>query len=399
MRLYYLFLILVVFFFVLQMNPGLASDTRIVSMGNANALIKDYYNIDIFPSTIVNYPNHLIIGFGGQPFYYEGYQPETDDRPFVGATIGIRKGHVFGVIVNGQREQLEYTPLTTNYQYDLFYGMEMSALNLGLRLHRASGIDKVSGYSEVDNANNYEQSVGIWGVTGSISMNVQDTGTLEAAITYKNIGFTNERGNEKITEPEGCNALTVESRLFYPFNLKTDFIPYFRFQTMGLGRKVYQNNERAYTETESDNEIMLGLGLNHRPKENMLFIGGLAFVRFDATYKLEPREADKTEEKSGATFFPMAHFGFETQLKSWLSFRGGFQKLVGSEYEESKDDQDTIKKKLSSSPFGFSVGLGFKIQDLILDVTLDRDYLKRGPYILGGSSGRMFPRASATYVF
>jgi len=382
----------------LPIGQGFASDTRIVSMGNANALVKDYYNITIFPSAIIEYPNHIMIGFGGNQFSYidDGI---TIDEPFVGSTFGLKSGHTFGLIVGGKQQQLQYTPIPVDYQFDLFYGKEFGAYKIGLKFHRASGLKKVSGYADATSYNNYEQSVGENGVTVGIGMNVQDTGLLETAISYNTIGFKNERGNEKLSQPEGYKTFAVESRVFYEYDLKTHFIPYFLFQTDGMGRQVFQQSQRIYTETETINTIILGLGINHKPTENMLLIGGLAYVNMSSDSKLSPREGEEVPTKGSVTYLPMAQFGFETQLKSWIFFRCGMQKLIGSESSEEKEGNDTIKTELGSSLFGYSVGLGIHVKGLMFDFTVDQDFLKRGPYLLSGASGKMFPRATLTYIF
>ena len=91
--------------------------------------------------------------------------------------------------------------------------------------------------------------------------------------------------------------------------------------------------------------------------------------------------------------------GFEADLKSWLVFRAGAQKVIGDIASEQKIVDNTVKSESGNSPFGFSVGLGIEYKKLVFDFMLDRDFIKRGPYILSGASGSMFPRATATYQF
>ena len=52
-------------------STGLATDTRILSMGHVNNIVKDDANIWMYPSTINYYPN-IFKGEIGEDYLFEG---------------------------------------------------------------------------------------------------------------------------------------------------------------------------------------------------------------------------------------------------------------------------------------------------------------------------------------
>lgn len=385
---------------IISVKGILASDTRVHSLANVPEALKDYHNILNFPTTIVNYPNLMILGFGGSDFSYDG-ETSSNTTPFAGGTIQLMQDHVFGVLVSGKNETLPYTPIDTDYQFDLFYGLKFNKLMLGVRINRASGIDKVSGYPEQLGgwSGNYEKSVTVTGITVGGGMELSGFDLAEVALHYQTTAFTDESNGQTNTEPEGYQTMGLKARFFYGLKEKTDLICFTTYENKSNGQQTYQNNEKASAQTSTSNSLMMGLGLNHRPAENMLLIAGVAYLGINTTSEYKPVVGENQKTETSSTGLPIAYIGFEAQLKSWLHFRTGAQKLVGDVESKQKISNNTITTENGYSKFGFAVGIGVEFQKLSIDFMLDRDYLKRGPYILSGATGRMFPRATATYAF
>jgi len=378
----------------------LASDTRLHSMANVGGLTKDYYNMFDLPSAIVSYPNLLVLGFGGTNFSYDGETPGTS-TPFAGATVGLMAGHVVGVFVSGDREKLPFSPTDIDYQYNLFYGFKLKALTLGIRFNNASGRDKVSGYpeSQLGPSGNYEKSVGVIGLTIGGGLELSGNGSAEAAFHYQTTSFSDKEDKQTNTEPEAYRTIGFRGRLFYGLNEKTELVPFFSYENEGQGQQVYINNEKSNAQTLQTTEFVVGIGVNLKPAENMLMIGGIGYLQSSIVSEYKPVNGAKQESESSLKGLPIIQLGFEAQLKSWLTLRTGAQKLAGAVESKQTVSDNTITTESGYSPFGFSVGIGFEHKNLSIDFMLDRDYLKRGPYILSGSTGRMFPRATATYAF
>ncbi len=392
---YWLILILLL---VVQLVNSFGSDTRVHSMGNANGLMRDYYNIFIYPASIVEYPDYVVVGFGGNQFAFQDQVP-TVDKPYAGLSFGVLSRHVLGVFVDGNSDQLSFAPSLLRYHYNLFYGVHFNAFSLGFRAQHGSGIEKLSGYTGAAESNNFEKSISVSSLTAGISLPLVNIGILDAALTYQITGFKNEAGGIKISEPADYNLISLESRFIYSWGESYALIPYVSYERNSSGQKVYQTEPNYYTETRLGNTLLLGLGFNYKPYRSLLIIGGLNYLQSQLKNEVNQPGAVTRTNRNNELYFPFIQLGFEAQLRSWFLMRMGMQKLIGNQKAEYIYMNDVLKSEVSRAAFGVSIGIGFKFKDFTLDTMLDQDYLRRGPYILSGEKGRMFPRVTATYAF
>ncbi len=383
---------------VIHLADSFGSDTRVHSMGNANCLMRDYYNIFIFPSSIVEYPDDVVVGFGGNQFAFQD-QVATVDKPYAGLTFGILSRHVLGVFFDGNNEQPPFSPGQMRYHYDLFYGVHFNAFSLGFRAQHGNGVESLSGYTGPAETNNFERSISVSSFTAGLSLPIVNWGILDAALTYQMTGFKNEAGGIKISEPEDYNSISLDSRFIYSWGESYALIPFISYLQNSAGQKVYQTAPDYYTEIRTENTLLFGLGFNYKPYKNFLIIGGLNFLQNQIKNEVsQPGNITRTN-RNNELYFPFIQLGCEAQLRNWLLLRMGMQKLIGNQKAEYIYMNDVLKSEISRAAFGVSIGIGFKFKDFTLDTMLDQDYLRRGPYILSGEKGRMFPRVTATYAF
>lgn len=390
--------LILILLLVLHLVKSFGSDTRVHSMGNANGLMRDYYNIFIFPASIVEYPDYFVVGFGGNQFAFQDQVPIID-KPYAGLTFGILSRHVLGVFVDGNNEQLPFSPSLLRYHYNLFYGVHFNAFSLGIRAQHGSGIEKLTGYTGAAESNNFEKSISASSLTAGISLPIVNIGVLDAALTYQMTQFKNEAGGLKISEPEDYNLISLESRFIYSWGESYALIPYVSYKRNSSGQKVYQTEPNYYTEIRLENTVLLGLGFNYKPYRNLLIIGGLNFLQTQLKNEVSQPEAITRINRNNELYFPFIQLGFEAQLRNWFLMRMGMQKLIGNQKAEYVYMNDVLKTEISRAAFGISIGIGFKFKDFTLDTMLDQDFLRRGPFILSGEDGRMFPRVTATYAF
>ncbi|MBN2092563.1 hypothetical protein JW964_23275 [candidate division KSB1 bacterium] len=394
-RLFWLILVHLLF---LHLVNSFGSDTRVHSMGNANCLMRDYYNIFIFPASIVEYPDYVVVGFGGNQFAFQD-QVAIVDKPYAGLTFGVLSRHVLGLFIDGNNEQPPFSPSLMRYHYDFFYGVHFNAFSLGFRAQHGSGVEKLSGYTGPADTNNFEKSVSVSSLTAGISLPIVNFGILDAALTYQMTGFKNEAGGIKISEPEDYNLISLDSRFIYSWGESYALIPFVSYIRNSAGQKVYQTEPDYYTEIRTENTLLFGMGFNYKPYKNLLIIGGLNFLQNQLKNEVSQPGSLTRTNRNTELYFPFIQLGFEAQLRSWFLMRMGMQKLIGNQEAEYIYMNDVLKSEVSRAAFGVSIGIGFKFKDFTLDTMLDQDYLRRGPYILSGEKGRMFPRVTATYAF
>jgi len=366
--------VLCVALFVLVMAlPALATETRVMTMGDQHMFIQDDYNIWTWTSTVNNYPRHLIVDHNAH-----GYSGGTQ----LGMIVPFMKNAVAGAFFSD-----DYMPLDFSYYYpgqkmDLFYGYRATNFDLGLH------VDWWGDKSEQTTAPTSKQSASVVGLQAGVGFNANGN-MLEFDAHYKKASYAYEPITtfaDSTLNDDGASDIGVGGRYLWAYNNMVTLVPAIMIEQWK--EKNLTSEEDKYT------TIDIGVGCNTVPLQGTEFLTSLGF------------EMDKYEEKdaTGTTTYdqswkalPYVKFGADIQLKSWLNFRVGAQKWLQVVYE------DKINGLKETHPdFDYHIGAGIMVGDVQFDVEVDRDWLNTGPYLLSGespSSYDMFPRVSFKYDY
>ena len=84
-----------------------------------------------------------------------------------------------------------------------------------------------------------------------------------------------------------------------------------------------------------------------------------------------------------------------------MLFRAGVHHVNTSTRDELKTGHTTSRDKSFKGSFRADFGLGLKFGPLLLDGLIERNFLRDGPHIIGGSrhGGGVFSEFSLTYHF
>jgi hypothetical protein len=208
------------------------------------------------------------------------------------------------------------------------------------------------------------------------------------------LGFTTHRLEdssleapfESISQTDGNGAL-LDLRLRWPLSSQVKLIPSLNYEYASFALAPDQQDLRI---------LSLGMGLNARPAPGILVLVGL-LARYEETELIQP---DQPVQKSTDLVAPAIIGAGEIQVGSIL-FRLGLRHQTHLTEQEQIGQDGLLLQEDFQGDFKVDVGLGLEFGSLLIDGVLERDFLRDGPHIIGGSrnGGGVFSALSLTYRF
>jgi len=416
-------------------SMAFATETRVLTMGDANNIVKDEANIWIYPSTINFYPDVFYGEFGGDSYYYAGKDYGMDYN-FRKAGLHMKFGEdnenpfVLGVYLS---DQPYYHDILYSYGYgygywdkdvyygtashkiDLFFGWYLSEIPWGFHIgYYGESMEYESEYWEDDQ---YEESVSRYEFSfgGTLMEGKLDLG-LGVAFTswtdkYWDDSYTDAMAD--MTEPDGNMDFYLSVRYFTDPIGRLVFVPHFGFwySKQAITQNDYDGDSwAAYYNVEwKQTAFDLGVGTNYNVTDDILIVTDFGFQYWkesdDYSYPDYPDWI--SEEDYSWTTLPYFHIGMDAKIFNWLDFRAGaktwwdmYKYEYTYQYDEESDVHDeTYKHSYASTDF--YLGVGFNWNNLTLDCTLDSEFLEQGPYFISGDNevDEMFERITLKYNF
>ena len=124
-------LLIISFALALMAASAMATDTRVLTMGDNNTVLLDEANIWMFPSRLYEYPNLAVAEFGieNDDFNQFGVHWKFGtDRPFILGTYFTNESPLYSYWVPFDWDLLD------NRRIDLFYSRPLGGYNFGMRL-------------------------------------------------------------------------------------------------------------------------------------------------------------------------------------------------------------------------------------------------------------------------
>jgi hypothetical protein len=188
------------------------------------------------------------------------------------------------------------------------------------------------------------------------------------------------------------------------------------------------SSDVADDEDASDQTLTnMRAGLGMRVDVGSFFMLGVGFSQWklnvDNTFgEAAPDPAFVESFEFTGTSLPFFFGTFEASPKDWLTIRFGARKNLLNEKATLtwvSGDELTFETKNANltsdirsyiygeginvpyfeEPFGFSMGVGFKFNDIEIDATVNEDYPFTGMYWLSGDSETPFGKISVTYYY
>jgi len=381
-----------------------ATDTRVLTMGDANGIVKDEANVFIYPSTINYYPKLFVGEYGsGTEFSRVGahfeFMEETSPMVF-GAYFRTDEWYWPEILVGYEGYPKyayfweDYLKATADMPEDalynrritLMYGTKLGEIPFGMTIN----FDNAKQKEEADEWNP-ERSFTRLGIKLGIS---PMEGKLDLAGGISFMTWTDKDPNgEDVTKPSGNMRVDFNGRYWMDPMGKWTLVPHFGFSYEKQGVEI--PDVRKITGTAY--AIDLGLGTNYDASENVMGVTDFGVSLISGKYKDDPEVGDIDEYKYSYLYLPYFRIGVDAKIFSWMDFRGGVKCLWVTEKEDEVEGD--WKGSWGYVYTDTYLGAGFNWNKLEIDAQVDPNFLNRAPYFISGSGGDLNTQVSLIYWF
>jgi hypothetical protein len=380
-----------------------ATDTRVLTLGQANMFVKDDANIYTnFFGLDPNAPDHQV-GFPQLITMYRGMvvgevanQGEyTNDLLFrVGAHYDLGEGNgVVGVYVDnrpmpymaGSNIQPQPESGGVGNRLDVFYGRMLGETPVGINLMLFHNSAKIEGQGTAD----LDQSNTALGVNlGATLMEKLDLG-----LGIKFATFTNkDNTGAELSKPKSNFGLIFGGRYWWAFNSNVDFVPHVQVVMDNSGYEVPGATGGEYTDKNIGVDV--GWGVNVRPVDKVLLLFDLGLRYGKETLKSTPTGGTASEQKNTGMDFPYYKVGLEGHVTHWWDVRLGAVKAW-----EGYKTETTGSNSTGTTGTITYLGSGFHFGNLTLDAWVDPDFVLSGPNFLSGRQDDLAMQVSVLYTW
>jgi len=374
-----------------------ATITRVIGLGGANAnyIIKDAANPQIWPQLIADWPN-----LAGAEFYNSSSVWDFQ-KAYLNYSCG-ESGSVFQIAIDklpGINSMFfggsPYTLLPTvtdttgtggntpASKLSVTWGMPLNGMKIGAALNIAEHSYKNKATpADEDKATLIGINLG-----GSFLDN-----KLDAAVGFESVSGSMKPGASGSGEDktDGSMALNVSARYWWMYADKMALVPNIRFQTQKDAVKFDGGDKDGYTTTD----IKVGIGHNWTPVENTLAIFELG-VDVQNVKDESTTSGVTTTIKTTVNSMPYWRIGFETKVFDWLNGRLGAERNWVNETNDAKP----LEPEAAFSQTSTFVGATAHWNRLIFDLLIEPNFFEQGPNFISGYNNNLFTRVSLKYDF
>jgi len=370
-------------FALIMATAALATNTRVLTMGDNHVILTDDANIWNWPSRLNNYP-HLAVGEfgGGDEFTKFGvHWSFGDENPWILATYFEDNGNYFPYW------GLPFNPTNSNKRGTFFYAKAMGSNKFGARLsYNQSGFEYTD--SAPLNANQEKKTFTYF--DASLGLTAADD-SWDISLTGGFGTWTDTEGGETMTKPDGLIDFAVLGRMFWGGGTNYSYVPHAGIEYHKGGFEYYTNDTVDFTDKYTNMTVELGIGQIYTPSTNVEAVLDLGVsLERNKWERTEDVVTNNLEEKWNYTTIPYFKLGLDAGVFPWLDARFG----ATSHWQRYKDEytQGTFNYdyKESSASNQTYLGLGFHFGNLHVDTYTDPEIFLNGfDFITGvGDDGR-----------
>ncbi len=365
---------------LIMATAALASNTRVLTMGDNNAILTDDANIWLWPSRINNYP-HIAVGEfeSNDEFTMFGVHWQFgDDQPWVLATYFEDNSAFFPYW------GLPFSPTTGNRRGSFFYAKAMGSNKFGARLSYVQ-----SSFDYTDDGPSQEKEAFQY-LEGSLGLTSADD-SWDLAVTAGFGSWTDTEDDETITKPDGLVDFAALGRMFWGGGTNYSYVPHAGISYHKGGTEYFVNDTSNYIDALTNMTLELGIGQIYTPSTNVEAVLDLGVAlernKFERTDDIA---ANNIEEKWSYTTIPFFKLGLDAGVFSWLDARFG----ATSHWQRYKDEYTTTgfnnDYKVNYAENQTYLGFGFHFGNLHVDTYTDPEIFLNGfDFITGaGDDGR-----------
>ena len=388
-----------------------ATETRVMTMGEVNNIVKDEANINMYPSTINYYPK-LFIG----EFSADSYYPDKDGSNYlwkVGAHFPFGeesdKPWVLGAYFSEEyyyNDILYYdkSPESAGKLMSLYYGRNLGEMPFGFVFsyfnNKYKNEDTLVYYNEEEALSRMEFSLGISPLDKKL-----DIGAGIAFTTWTDEEFRVVDGDSAmrpITKPSGNMDLMITARYWMDPMGKYVLVPHAGLLYCKQGGDFYGNVEDEWavgvTREDKTMELELGLGMNYEASENVLLVGDVGMALENEKWTEDYVDTAATDYESEYKWMALPYFkiGIDGEVFKWLNLRCGAWTRWTRSSQKWDGQYDRSWTYVSTSTY---FGAGFHWNNLVLDAAMNTDFLENGPYFISGENDYLTEQVTLKYMF
>jgi len=400
-------LTITVLFAVLVGGMVYATDTRVMTMGEMNTVVKDDANIFLFPSTVNYYPKLFLGEIGYNYDYYYNKNAEEDyDLYKVGGNMAFAEGSdnpwVLGAYFSAEPymnsllwEYLYYyekdgpSDFYTNNRINLLYGRNLGEIPFGFRFNYFNMSDENKDPAP-DTMSNGQESLSRYEFAFGISPldKKLDLALSLGLVTWKITDWYNSTvGVTDVVKPKGNMDVSLVGRYWMNPMGKYVLVPHAMISYCKEGLEDYDGTESNFTETDKTTTFNLGLGMNYEAEEDVLLAGDFGFEYMVEKYELKATVAEDSsmnrDDKWTDMVLPYFKLGLDAKVFNWMDFRAGvhtqwYRWKYTSDYYNDDDRTSFVETRTY-------LGGGFHWGKLTIDALIDPEFLINGPYFITGN--------------
>ncbi len=373
--------IIITFVFVMLLSiNAMATETRVMTMGDNNNVLLDDANIWLYPSRILDYPNLATaeLGYWSNQFDNFGVNWKFD-------------GSTERVIVTyfSTRNSMSYNipnfnMSLPNRRIDLFYGQNLGGNKFGVHVNYNQSSNKYENNTSFGNSEEALSKVDI-----SVGL-TEASDKWDVALDFGFGSFTNkDNAGLDENEADGFNNIGFMGRYFIQRNPNYTMIPHAAIYTDKFGVK-----DASGSNIDKLVMIDVGWGMNFTPSNHVLGVFDFGVMYSKTTMEFQPISGTSTETTTKNTALPYFKMGIDGDVFKWLDVRFGATSYWNSYKYEAATVSQTQKYASNRTYFG----LGFKWGHLNVDTEANPGFFLDGPDFLSGADQDMSWRLSATYA-
>lgn len=408
-------------FVMLMSVSALATQTRVLTMGNNNNILVDDANMWIYPGRTFMYPDLTKAEFSKSYYFIDGPSSSGvgdsysynegdggfssdlykvgvhwkfgEDNPYVVATYFSRGSdpvfpypYINEGVSSGLWDDFPYNASGfdvideyDNRRINLFAGKQfnnmMGGIHLGL--HQSSysyqnSFQEKESFTLIDVGLGLTEANGKWDVSANFCMG----------------SWTNEEQDSTINEPDGYYDLMLMGRYFHQLNQNYTYVPHVAFWMGKHGIKGFDiDTGEDATDQSKITSFDVGVGQQYTPISNVL-----AVLDFGVQYAKIKNEIDNPDNPSAIevdyTRFTLPYWklGVEAEVFDWMDVRFG----ATSFWNMDKSKFEDVEEKWNTPANVTYLGFGFNWGRLFIDTYTDPELILDGFDFISGSGSDYF---------
>lgn len=392
-----LFVAIALLAFLVAATAG-ATSTRINSLGGGikSITVVDDRNIFFLPAELVDYGNWAALELGNG-YYYEGEDMFDSGSTSFAFHYQLNEDTVLGMMGSNVRlpgisdmfpNVLQAGSFANwgmdepNHRGSLFFAKGNADQRFGARIgiygqsNKDYDYDPDSNYKEGPFALDFGAGAGF----------AAGGGTVDFGVGY----MTSKAQDESSEAEEGSdntqNQFGIVGRGTFPAGQSgNSWVPFVLFTNTSA--KGQLNAAGAPEQKGSFTAVSFGTDLRIQVSDNVFIQPGLGMAFSSWKEELDDGEV-ASENKESTTTLPFFNLAAEIAVWDWMTFRfGGSQYVTFVTDESIYDNATTDKDEYSTVSHSLATGVAVNLPgDVIIDVQVDTDWWRNGPYVMSGDS-------------